>query len=179
MIQSKWKGRNNYAKQHEVEQASRLAFRGHLTEVGNMNLGSLNLTNIPGDLMAELTKCVKKEIYIFDNSRLGHHNLSAILRNARCRRLAFWNVSLNSSDTQLLVQALSSVEELKLWWGTKVDIKTLTSYSGNGSCRYIKLENIYIEALDGEYRRKLTKFAEDKGWKVTYNDSNLFVIERF
>ena len=63
-IQSKWKGKYYYPKQHEVEQASRLAFRGHLTKVEYMNLRSLNLTNIPGDLMAELTKCVKKLIWI-------------------------------------------------------------------------------------------------------------------
>merc|ERR1712198_767418 len=144
-----------------------------------MRLYRLNLTNIPGDLMAELTKCVKGEIWICYNFRLDQHNLLAILRNARCRSLVFSNVSLNSSDTQLLVQALSSVEELKLWLKTKVDIETLTSYSGNGSCRYIKLENIIInEAQLEEYRCKLTKFAEDKGWKVTRNDLLNFVIER-
>ena len=178
-IQFEWEGHGEYywPQHHEIEQASRLACSGYLTEVNSLNLWKLNLTNIPGEMMVELTKCVKEKIIIKDNSHLGQHNLKAILENARCRNLDLRDVSFNPRDTRLLVQALNSVKELELWDDTKVDIKTLTSYNGNGLCRKIEL-TCMNKVENWEYRRNLTIFAQDKGWEVTTNDKHVFIIQR-
>ena len=160
-IQESWNdNRYPYPNQSEVEQASRLAYKGHLTEVSYMILYSSKLESIPRfDFMAELTQIVKEGIFIGGDSKIGQDNLSAILRNARCRELVILNVSWNASLTRLLMQSLESVEKLTLWDGAKVDWDTLTSYSGTGSCREIKFWD------DSFYGPKLKKFAHDIGWK--------------
>ena len=163
-IQESWNIGGHKPNQGEVEQASRLAFKGHLTEVDYMNLDSSKLESIPRfDLMAELTQCVKEEIEIEGDSKIGPDNLSAILKNARCRYLGIENVSWNASLTRLLVQSLDSVEELSLWNGAEVDLETLNSYSGTGSCRRINFDN------DSFYGPKLKKLAHDIGWEYGYD----------
>merc|ERR1712198_198218 len=159
--------------QSEVEQASRLACKGHLTEVNYMKLYSWKLKSIPRfDLMAELTQIVKEEIYIYGDSNIGPDNLSVILRNARCRVLRIWEVSWNASLTRLLVKSLDSVEELVLGIDAKVDLDTLTSYSGTGSCREIWF---YDESF---YGPKLKEFAHDKGWTYDDDDNLWYKIAR-
>ena len=160
-IQESWNdNRYPYPNQSEVEQASRLAYKGHLTEVSYMILYSSKLESIPRfDFMAELTQIVKEGIFIGGDSKIGQDNLSAILRNARCRILLIAYVSWNASLTRLLVQSLDSVEELYLEFDAKVDLDTLTSYSGTGSCKVIEFYDYNF------YGPKLKEFAHDKGWK--------------
>ena len=99
-IQESWNDNGHYPNQSEVEQASRLAYKGHLTEVNYMKLISSELKSIPRfDLMAELTQIVKVGILIGGDSNIGPDNLSAILRNARCRALWIHNLSWNTSLT--------------------------------------------------------------------------------
>ena len=66
-IQKWWSENWHFPNHSEVEQASRLAYKGHLTEVNYMNLYSSDLKSIPRfDFMAELTQIVKEEIYILE-----------------------------------------------------------------------------------------------------------------
>jgi len=174
-IQKSWNKRDHYPTRRGVEQASRLAYNGKLTKVGFMNLNSDGLGFFPTrfDFMAELTQCVKERIIIDGDSNIGPDNLSTILRNARCRALWIAKVSWNASLTRLLVQSLDSVEVLVLGDDAEVDLDTLTSYSGTGSCRFIEFRD------DDFYGLKLKKFAHDKGWKYGYaDDLNCHLIAR-
>merc|ERR1711988_634500 len=81
---------------------------GYLQSVEYMNIGHMNIEEIPHDTMDELSSIVTERVWI---DKISHADqLSSILANVRSKWLQLQNMELSDADTQVLVTAMSRVE---------------------------------------------------------------------
>ena len=148
--------------------AASLANHRLLGSVGLMWLSDVNLTSVPAeDLASSVTG-------IFFIKNVSGCNLVTILGSVKSKVLKIFRQSLDSEETQALVQAMEScVKEVWLDYKVTLDIRDLMEYSGQGKCR-----KVACYRNDG-YRKQLRTWAESRNWEVTHdNKKHCFVIDR-
>ena len=138
----------------QVASAAAIARQGFLTSVRSLALVDVDITGVPTEDMAKLAECVTESVYI-ENLR-GH--VTSVFTNINCVVLAIDKMSLSSEDTQALVSAMDTrVEEVNLYEGVTLDLRTLTQYDGTGKCGFLKIWNIkyskapFFEDEDDDY----------------------------
>ena len=142
-----------------------------------LNLCNVDLSPVPAQFLASLASCVTRDISISNVSGWGRLLTSLKLR---CDELYIQKQNLGKEETQALVQAMESgVKRVMLANEVKLDIETLTKYSGQGVCSVIYLyvgqwcSMSYTEA--NRYGEELRTWAGRKNWGVTTSDDGIKV----
>ena len=145
--------------QAQVSSAASFIHHGYITEVKNMRLVDINLSEAHASSLAD----VNVTDYVFINN-VGS-NIAPILSRIKCKWLSVWTMRLSSEDTAALVQGMqTSVERVRLgWFGSlELDWDTFLTYDGQGHCGKVMCE--------GETRRRygdqLATWGETMGWSV-------------
>jgi len=180
-IEKDWSKHNHYPQLSEVQMAAKLAAGGVLKSVKYMTLRYLDLKQINADHLAMLASIVEEKIVIdfagmtrFSSS-YGECDLSPILKNIKCPQLWLGYVTLSTTDTELLVQALEQrLKTLDIGDYVTLDLETLLKYSGKGACRKVVLRSGGFYSGNVWYNSKLDDYAREKGWSE-YGD---FTITR-
>ena len=131
-----------------------------------------DLTSVPADHLAPLTSSVTGSVYISDVSGC---DLVTILDFVKSAGLWITSQSLDREETQALVRAMESrVQQLGLNGGVTLDTGALTSYSGEGECRWLRS----IGDTASRYRGQLRTWATSTNWEVTRDSDSLLNIQR-
>ena len=151
--------------------AASLANHRLLGSVGLMWLIDVDLTSVPAELLASLASCVTGIVFI---KNVSGCDLVTILGSVKSKVLKIFRQSLDSEETQALVQAMEScVKEVWLDYKVTLDIRDLMEYSGQGKCRKVACYR------NDRYRKQLRTWAESRNWEVTHdNKKHCFVIDR-
>ena len=152
--------------------AASLSKHGYLTRVERMILSNINLASVPhaaclGDIR------VDDKVWI-DNVQ---GDIGSIVGKIKCNWLWIDNMQLSVGDTQALVAGMAAgVGEVTLGsdGSVEVDMETLASYDGRGSCSYVSC----WEETGDRYRDQVRRWAGRIGWKVTGDYSSYIRIER-
>ena len=156
----------------EVKKAALLAWEGYLPSVEFMNIGNMNITEIPRDQMDSLTSIVTKRVWIND---ITHTNqLGSILTSVRCSRLHLLNVELREKDNLVTIMR----DHVQAVWLDNVtfNIEELSGYDGRGTCKEI--------TVCGDMRSKqelysrLRSWANQKRWALTVDNDEMLMMER-
>ena len=171
-IKEEWRQITHKPSVPEVKQAAELAWEGYLTSVECMNIGNMDITEIPRDQMDKLTSIVTKRVLlenITDNIDLG-----SILESVRAARLQMLNVELSEEDTRALVTAMRiHLEEVWLE-NVTLNIEELCQYEGLGKCKQL--------TVCGDTGKKdescLKSWAAQKRWELTLDYDGMLMIEK-
>jgi len=173
-IKEEWKQITHKPNVSEVKQASLLAWEGYLTSVEFMNIGNMNITEIPLEQMDKLTSIVTKRVMLDNITKI---ELSSILASVRwCTRLQLLNLELSEEDTRALVTAMRiHLEEVWLE-NVTLDIHELCQYDGRRKWSGREL------TVCGDTRRKyescLKSWAAQKRWEMTLDNDEMLMMER-
>ena len=147
--------------------AASLAYHGLLgsaEETKYLELGDLDLTNIPSEHLAALASWVTSscEVSIYNVTGI---DMVSFLDSLQCQKLRIDYQNLWREETQALVQAMESrVEEVDLGSVT-FDVETLVTYSGDGRCREVWL---FVGDDEGGKNLKLWNLKERlKNWAMS------------
>ena len=152
--------------------AANLAHHRLLGSVKELRFGDVDLTSVPAEHLASLVSLVTWHVFI---RNVRGCDLLTILDSVKSNRLLISSQSLDSEETQALVQLMESVvEEVKLVGGTTLDVRCLMEYSGQGKCRRVEC---YYDTVAG-YKEQLKNLAISKNWTVTFYSDQYFKIER-
>ena len=131
-----------------------------------------DLTSVPAGHLGPLTSSVTGSVYISDVSGC---DLVTILDSVQSAGLWITSQSLDREETQALVRAMESrVQQLGLNGGVTLDTGALTSYSGEGECRWLRS----IGDTASRYRGQLRTWATSTNWEVTRDSDSLLNIQR-
>ena len=173
MIQKKWIQISHRPIVSEVKTAALLAWEGYLASVEFMNIGNINITEIPRDQMDHLTSIVTKRVLIDD---ITHTNqLSSILASVRCSRLQMVNVALREADTQTLVTTMRDWVQAVWLDNVTFDIEELSWYDGQGACKEI---TVCGDRSKQELYCRLKSWAHQKQWALTVDNDEMLMMER-
>ena len=122
-----------------------------------------DLSSVPPDHLESLISyCVGRTLKISNNVR-GSGLVSILSNVAGCRGLFIDNQTLDVEETEALVKGMESDGwglTLILREGVTLDIKTLTTYSGQGQCH-----GVYCSGdTAARYREELQTWAKCKNW---------------
>jgi len=146
-----------------------LANHGLLNSVKDMRLLSVDLSQVPTEVMASLVSCVTRSITILNVTGC---DMVSLLSSLKCQWLSIEGHSLGREDTRALVRAMESqVETVTLWRGVTLDIEVLVEYSGQGLCRRVGL---WVDTAE-RYREDLRTWTKRRNWKVAV-DKKYFSI---
>ena len=160
-----------FSNQPLITCAASLAHHGLLGSVKGLVLRD-DLTSVPAEHLASLAPCVTGSVYISDVSGC---DLVTILDSVKSAGLWITSQNLDKEETQALVRALESrVEQVGLNGGVTLDIRVLTSYNGQGKCRWLRC----LQDTAPRYREHLRTWARSKTWEVTRDNENTFNIQR-
>ena len=156
--------------------AASLAHHGLLglvsTEVMRLDHVDLTSTSVPPEHLASLISRATENLFIRNVSGC---DLVIILYSVKSTELEICNQSLDSEETQALVQAMESgVESVGLSGEVALDIRSLMDYSGQGKCRGVWC---YSDSVD-RYREQLRTWASSQNWEVGSDKEYIFSIVR-
>ena len=149
--------------------AASLSKHGYLTRVENMRLENINLASVPhaaclGDIQ------VNERVWI--DKVQG--DIGSIVGKIKCSWLFISNTQLRVGATKALVAGMAAGVG-RVWLGhggsVEVDMETLASYDGRGTCRY-------VSCWEDRYRDQVRRWAGRIGWGVLWDDSDGICIER-
>ena len=99
-----------------------------------MRLFELDVSTIPYEDMANLTKCAKSEVFIVN----VQGDLSPVLRSIKSGTIFLSKMDLSSADTSLLVSSMINgakiVHLMDKWGEVTLDMEALQQYDGRGKC---------------------------------------------
>ena len=142
-----------------------------MSSVKEMNIVNIienivNISEISSDNIGKLTSIVTDEVYI--NNMTPVSQLGAILASVQSEVLSLQNMSLNEENTRALVTAMRArVQSVVLWNNVTLDLELLAAYDGEGRCTRLELRG----DTRAKYETRLRRWAGDKGWAVTEDDS--------
>ena len=126
---------DNYVGNSMIEEltcSASLAHHGLLGSMSSLALKDVDLSSVPANHMSSLVASVTTLILIENVSGCDLVNL---LTSLKCTKLVISTQSLGEEETRALVQAMESgVESVELQRGSTFDMKSLTTYSGQGMC---------------------------------------------
>ena len=155
-----------------VRAAASLSKHGYLTRVENMFIKKINLASVPhaaclGDIQ------VDDMVWIDD----VQGDIGSIVEKIKCSTLLISNIQLSVGATQALVAGMiAGVETVRLGYNgsVEVDMETLASYDGRGTC-----SKVWCHKETGDrYRAQVRRWAGRIGWEVESDDDNGIEIER-
>ena len=161
----------------EILQAARLAFAGYITSIQGLKLRNIKLDQIPPQQLATLVSCVTDTVLIWNVDG----DPANIIKSARCEELQFKDITLDVSQTKLVVEALKDrIKVLGIGSSVSLDFDTLQQYDGSGKCGQISA--YYTPSVIHQYKSKLKSYGKVLGWKTDERKSHLgnywFDIER-
>ena len=141
---------------------------GYLSSVKEMNIVNIienivNISEISSDNIGKLTSIVTDEVYI--NNMTPVSQLGAILASVQSEVLSLQNMSL--SEEALVTAMRARVQSVLLWNNVTLDLELLAAYDGEGRCTRLELRG----DTRAKYETRLRRWAGDKGWAVTEDDS--------
>ena len=142
-----------------------------MSSVKEMNIVNIienivNISEISSDNIGKLTSIVTDEVYI--NNMTPVSQLGAILASVQSEVLSLQNMSLSEENTRALVTAMRArVQSVVLWNNVTLDLELLAAYDGEGRCTRLELRG----DTRAKYETRLRRWAGDKGWAVTEDDS--------
>ena len=138
-----------------------LATQGLITQVPRLWLDNLDISLVPAGDMARLFKCVSDSVTVTN----VNGDLAPVLSNAQCRDLGIVSMSLSTTDTKCLVDAM--VRGVREVWldDVSLDMETLAQYDGQGECREVRFRADTLE----RYRAQVDVWAGYMGWAVSGN----------
>ena len=152
--------------------AASLAYHGLLgsaEETKYLELGDLDLTNIPSEHLAALASWVTSSCEIVIKNVIGIDMVS-FMNSLQCQMLRFYCQNLGREETQALVRAMESrLEKVHLGSEFEFDVETLVTYSGDGRCREVWL--YFCDDEGGEdpkllnLKERLKNWAMSKDWE--------------
>ena len=169
-IQADW-SLSHSPSEAEVKRAALLASEGYLTSLKCMEIGDINITDIPRDQMEKLASIVTWRVWIDNISHADQ--LSSILASVQCQELGLWRMELSEAETQALVTAMRDRVQWVGLWNVTLDMEELTQYDGQGLCSVL-----YVGGDDTRtrYRTRLRRWAADMGWTVTWDNGVLGLV---
>ena len=85
------------------------------------------------------------------------------------------DMSLSEENTRALVTAMRArVKTVRLWENVTLDLELLAAYDGQGHCTKL----VMYRDTRRRYRTRLSRWAVDRGWTVTCEDSEELEMER-
>lgn len=143
----------------ELKCGASLALHGLLGPLDELVLAHVDLSRFPAEQLTSLVSSVTISLQII---RVSGSDLLSLLRSLKCKFcLSICHQSLDGEETQALVQAMESrVKNVHLHYA-QLDMEALTSYSGHGKCRGLKLWGI-----DRAVKRRVSTWARSKNWRV-------------
>ena len=172
-IHEQWRQKSHNPSVSEVKKAALLVSEGYLQSVEYMNIGNMNIEEIPRDTMDELSSIVTERVWIDNISHTDH--LTSILANVRSKWLQLQNMELSETDTQVLVTAMSRVEGVWLE-NVTLDMEELCrSYapSSLSSCRQLAV----CGDKRSRYQVTIRRWAAQAGWTLTVDNEALLIME--
>ena len=151
--------------------AASLAHRGLLDgALVFMGLRDVDLTSVPGEQLASLVSCVTDRVSIWNVS-----GMLPILEHVSCDELYMYHQTLETKETQALVQAMRSrVKRVRLREGVTLDIGALAEYDGQGKCRDLWC---YGDTV-ARYREQLINLATTINWELSRDVKNCIEIKK-
>ena len=143
----------------ELKCGASLALHGLLGPLDGLVLARVDLSRIPAEQLTSLVSSVTISLQII---RVSGSDLLSLLRSLKCKfYLSICSQSLDGEETQALVQAMESRVRFVYLHNSQLDIEALTSYSGHGECRGLKLWGI-----DRAVERRVSTWARSRNWRV-------------
>ena len=185
MVYKIFRAASQYLENHEglvdikdkIITASRIAIFCHQRKniFGLDTLQDVDLSSIPANHLQSLAMVAVKEVLRIQN--VTNTDLSPIFRGLRgLHKLTFRNQILNTEDTMALVkmmEGMNTVTQVSLEENVFLDIKALTEYSGQGSCKYV----LFLNKTADRYKEELTTWAKQINWRVRTVFGNVILFE--
>ena len=146
------------------EQGGPYPFAGWLCET---TLADVDLSSVPPEHLDSMMSCIGRTLKISNIVR--GKGLVRILNNVISDLFFIENQTLGVEETEALVKAMESEKVyrgmiLLLREGVTLDIKTLTSYSGQGQCHEVSFKTDRQSDTETKYRDDLKTWAISKNW---------------
>ena len=152
--------------------AASLAQHRLLGSVYMMLLKDVDLTSVPAEHLASLVSRVTGYVTI---SNVSGCDLVTILDSVRSKKMEISRQSLDSEETQALVQAMESrVEGVDLGREVTLDIRDLIEYSGQGKCSDV----VCYRDTAPRYMEQLRTWTKSKNWTVLCEKKHCLQIKR-
>ena len=155
--------------QAQVSSLATFIHHGYITEMHNMELVKINLSEVAhASSLADVN--VTKQVFIDDVTG----NISALISRIKSHDLVIYNMRLSTEDTAALVQGMQiNVAQVELGGGlVELDMDTFLTYDGRGLCGFVQ----FCAETWERYGDQLAAWGETMGWSVE-NDSNLEYVE--
>ena len=186
-IQAAWSQWSHFPSEAELKRAAELAQEGYLSSVKFMKIINKRVSKIPSDNIGKLVSLVTDTVFIANMTKKIEHwididnknafrQLDAILANVQSEVLRLEYMWLNEENTRALVTAMRTrVQSVELYDITTLDPELLSAYDGQGRCTGLAL---YGEDTRRSYGARLKRWAGDRGWTVTQDNSVRLVLKR-
>ena len=171
-IQAAWSLFSHYPSRDELKAAAQLAQDDYLSSVKNMWIEDKDLSEIPNDNIGKLSSIVTDSVTIYNITPLSQ--LGTILASVQSEELWLGNVVLSEENTRALVTAMSRVKYVTLNSNVTLDPELLSAYDGQGHCTKLW---VYGDT-SRSYGDRLKRWAADRGWTVTEDNSVRLVMQR-
>ena len=144
-----------------------------MSTVKYMRISDKDISEIPSYNMAKLASIVKERVYINNSTPMSQ--LGTILASVHSKVLWLCDLSLSEENTRALVTAMRArVKTVRLWENVTLDPELLAAYDGQGHCTKL----VMYRDTRRRYRTRLSRWAADRGWTVTCEDSEELEMER-
>ena len=147
----------------EIITAASLAYHGLLDFMDELCVEDVDLASVPAEHLMDLVE-LADIVHIIN---VSNYDLISVLANVNCcEELCIDRQILGSEETQELVQAMEyDVERVALGieGEVRLDITTLTQYSGQGMCGMVECRDDTLNL----YRDEVRAWAQRISWEVT------------
>ena len=156
--------------QAQVSSLATFIHHGYITEMHNMELVKINLSEVAH---ASSLADVNGTKLVFIDNVTG--NTSALISRIKSHDLVIYKMRLSTEDTAALVQGMQTnvVEVILGGKLVELDMDTLLTYDGRGLCGVVQC---YGETRE-RYGDQVATWGEAMGWSVV-RDGNRVKIER-
>ena len=124
--------------------------------------------------MANLTKCVKSEVYIVN----VQGDLSPVLKSIKSGIIFLSKMDLSTADTSLLVSSMINgakiVQFLDKWGEVTLDMEALQQYDGRGKCGQV----LFHGGAAITYGAQIKRWAKKIGWHIHRDDSDKIDVRK-
>ena len=140
-----------------------LAHHGLLDSMDDLRLCHVDLSPVPAQQLASLV-LLTSDLVI---QNVSGFDLVSLLSSLKCKELFIGRQSLGREETQALVRAMESgVDWVWLHKEVTLDIEALTEYSGQGTCRWLRLQHDIV----ARYKKELEAWARHIN-NITFDES--------
>ena len=144
-----------------LEAARLISSRSTVTNLQNLKLKNINIDQIPTQQLITLVSRVTDEVFIMN----VQGNLTNVIRSARCENLHFKNITLDTYQTMLVLEALQNrIKFLYIGPDVTLDFEILQNYDGLGKCRWMGV--FCSSSTSHKYKSKLEKFGKRLEWQT-------------